>query len=64
MQADSRSAAVREIVVENSPVDLVLIHGNHEEEFCRADFELVRNRANIIVLHDIVSDVCEGVKKF
>ncbi|MFM9944502.1 MAG: hypothetical protein ACKVQB_04645, partial [Bacteroidia bacterium] len=41
--------------------DLVLIDGDHSFEACWSDFEVIKDKANIIVFHDIVSDVCPGV---
>jgi len=63
LQADSRSEKVEKFLSASGRFDLVLIDGNHEEEFCRHDFNLVKDRANIIVLHDIVSDECPAVKE-
>jgi cephalosporin hydroxylase len=63
LQADSRSEKIKEFLSASGRFDLVLIDGNHEEEFCRHDFNLMKDRANIIVLHDIVSDECPAVKK-
>ena len=63
LQADSRSEKIRNFLDKAGNFDLVLIDGNHEEEFCRQDFNLMKDRANIIVLHDIVSDECPSVKK-
>jgi hypothetical protein len=43
------------------PFDLVLIDGDHTEEGCRRDFELLRDQARLIAFHDIASEVVEGV---
>lgn len=49
--------------IKNEYFDLALIDGNHSFEACLNDFELIKNKSNIIVFHDIVSDVCPGVVK-
>ena len=59
----SQGGAFRTLVRDHEPFDLALIDGDHSEEGCRADFELVRDRARIIVLHDIVSHPVPGVGK-
>lgn len=61
-RVDSTTKEFNELL-ENKKFDLVFIDGNHEEEFCRKDFKLIKDLSNIIVLHDIVSDACPGVKK-
>jgi hypothetical protein len=43
--------------------DLVLIDANHEENECRNEFISVKNKANIIVFHDIEHIDFPGVKK-
>jgi hypothetical protein len=43
--------------------DLALIDGDHAYEACAADYDSVRDHARLIALHDIVSDVCPGVKQ-
>ena len=43
--------------------DLVLIDANHEETECRNEFVAVKNKANIIVFHDIDNIDFLGVKK-
>jgi hypothetical protein len=63
LQADSRSMRFRVFLEKAGVFDLALIDGNHEEAVCRQDFYLLHQRANIIALHDIASDVCPGVKK-
>jgi hypothetical protein len=41
--------------------DLVLIDGYHDEPVSWADFQLVKDRANIILFHDITNDLVPGV---
>jgi hypothetical protein len=43
--------------------DLVLIDANHEETECRNEFMAVRDKANIVVFHDIDNIDFLGVKK-
>ena len=43
--------------------DLVLIDANHEETECRNEFMAVKNKANIVVFHDIDNIDFLGVKK-
>lgn len=43
--------------------DLALIDGDHSLEGCFADYTTMRDHANLIALHDIVSDVCPGVRQ-
>ena len=61
MMAYSQSPEFGEFIKNHPGLDLVLIDGNHKEAACRNDFEVIKNKANIVVFHDIVSDVCPGV---
>jgi len=63
LQMDSNSKEFKNFIELEQRIDLVLIDGNHEETYCRKDFETVRNHANLIAFHDIVSDACSGVRK-
>jgi hypothetical protein len=63
IQMDSQSLQFKEFIRINGRYDLVLIDGSHEENACRSDFENVRRKANIVVFHDIKSDICPGVGK-
>jgi cephalosporin hydroxylase len=49
-------------LIKDKIFDLVLIDGNHDENYCRQDFMLFKSKSNIIVLHDIISDACPGVQ--
>lgn len=60
VKMDTKSDKFRKFI-KRKKFDLALIDGDHYEEGCKNDFELVRNKAKIIVFHDIVSDVCPGV---
>jgi hypothetical protein len=62
-QCDSQTERFKELLKKEVHFDLVLIDGNHEEVECRNDYEAVKNRAGIVVLHDIVSVICPGVQK-
>lgn len=61
-QADSQTERFSDLLKKEQDFDLVLIDGNHEEAECRYDYEVVKDRAGIIVLHDIVSIICPGVQ--
>ena len=63
LQTVSDSEEFKAFVREHGPFDLVLIDGDHSEEGCRADFELVKDHARIVVFHDIVSHDVPGVGK-
>lgn len=62
-QADTQTERFTDRLKKEGNFDLVLIDGNHEERECRNDFLAVKERAGIIVLHDIVSVICPGVQK-
>jgi predicted DNA-binding ribbon-helix-helix protein/cephalosporin hydroxylase len=60
MLVDSQSSAFKEFIGSHGGFDLVFIDGDHEEGACQNDFETVREKANICVLHDITSDSAPG----
>lgn len=60
---DSQSTKFENFLAEFGTFDLVLVDGCHGMEACMHDFETIKNRANIIVFHDIISDSCPGVVK-
>ena len=62
LQGNSRGKRFRELVRQSRPFDLVLIDGDHSEEGCRADFELVAERSRVLAFHDISSDPVPGVR--
>jgi hypothetical protein len=62
-KANSQSREFQATPRAQESFDLVLIDGDHSEEGCRGDFELVRDRARIIAFHDIVSVDVPGVQK-
>lgn len=45
-------------------IDLLLIDGDHSYDGVKKDFECLKDLAHIIVFHDVVSDVCDGVVRF
>ncbi len=61
IQASSHDEDFKDFVRGRDPFDLVLIDGDHSVEGCREDFELVRDRGRVLVLHDIVSQPVPGV---
>lgn len=50
-------------IIQNKQYDIVFIDGDHSYEVCKQDFELFKDKARYIILHDIISDVCPGVVK-
>lgn len=60
-QLNSQTEDFRKFLEKEKHFDLILIDGNHDEAACMNDFNIVKDIGNIIVLHDIVSDVCPGV---
>ena len=62
LRADSTSREVAEYVAANAPFDLVLIDGDHSEEGCRRDLDLIRPHARAFALHDIVGVNTPGVR--
>lgn len=61
LTVSSREARFASLVRRGAPWDLVLIDGDHGEEAVRADYRLVRDHANMLVFHDIVSSAVPGV---
>jgi cephalosporin hydroxylase len=60
VQLNTRDPRFKDLVERQRVFDLVLIDGDHAEDGCRKDFEIVRNHANVIVFHDIVNDFTPG----
>jgi hypothetical protein len=58
---DSRGRRFRSALRRHSPIDLVLIDGDHGEDGVRQDFETVRPHARMIAFHDIVNGLVPGV---
>ena len=59
--ADSQQPEFRRFVEREGPFDLVLIDAAHFERTAQHDLESVRPHANVVVMHDIVSQACPGV---
>jgi hypothetical protein len=60
-QIDSTSSQFKKFIQNHPGFDLVLIDGNHEATACRNDFKTVKDKANIIVFHDIIDSYWPGV---
>ena len=60
METPSVAPAAKEFV-QRHHWDLALIDGDHSEEGCFADWQLVRDYATLVSLHDTHSDVCAPV---
>ena len=63
LQGNSQGRQFKTLMRESEPFDLVLIDGDHSEDACRADLELVSDRSRVLALHDIVSAVVPGVSR-
>ena len=63
VMCNSKSIGFKELI-HNQYFSLVLVDGDHSYTAVKNDTELVIDKANIIVLHDIVSEACPGVVKY
>lgn len=63
LKINSGSPAFVRYMQAQPPFDIVFIDGDHSEQACQRDFLTVKDKARIVVLHDIVSDFCPGVQK-
>jgi cephalosporin hydroxylase len=59
--ADSQQPEFRRFVEREGPFDLVLVDAAHYERTAQHDLDSVKPHANVVVLHDIVSQACPGV---
>jgi cephalosporin hydroxylase len=59
--ANSRAAELAVRLDDLGPIDLVFIDSHHEEDQCRAELEMLADRAGIVALHDISNVGCPGV---
>jgi cephalosporin hydroxylase len=57
----SRSEDFARRLDELGPIDLVFVDSHHEENQCRAEFEVLVERAALIAFHDISNVGCPGV---
>jgi cephalosporin hydroxylase len=48
-------------LAELDALDLVFIDSHHEEDQCRAEFEILAERAGVLAFHDIANRDCPGV---
>lgn len=60
VQLNTRDPRFAELIAAEGGFDLVLIDGDHEEDGCRKDFEIVDPWANVLVFHDIVNEFTPG----
>lgn len=60
LQVNTREDLFRTRVESSGGYDLVLIDGDHAEDGCRKDFEIVKPYANVVVFHDIVNEYTPG----
>lgn len=44
-------------------IDLVFIDSHHEEEQCRTELDILRERASMIAFHDIANIGCPGIQR-
>lgn len=63
IKIDTKSSEFKQYMENQDVFDLVLIDGDHYEAGVRNDINLLKDKANVLVFHDIASDVCPGVKK-
>ncbi|MFA5089296.1 MAG: class I SAM-dependent methyltransferase [Candidatus Omnitrophota bacterium] len=63
MLADSQSRLFKEFIKTHSAFDLVFIDGDHDEDVCQRDFDNIKDKANIFILHDIISESVSGPGK-
>jgi hypothetical protein len=61
LETTSQTPEFAAFLRDQEPFDLVLIDGDHSEEACSSDFELVKDHARRVVFHDIVSHEVPGV---
>lgn len=55
LQLNTQSAAFERALDEHGPFDAALIDANHDEEECRHEFELLRDRCAMLAFHDIAN---------
>jgi cephalosporin hydroxylase len=60
--ADSQLPQFPRFLAREGPFDLALVDAAHHEWTAQHDLDSVRPHANIVVMHDIVSQACPGVE--
>jgi cephalosporin hydroxylase len=60
---NTQSHQFQEFLDKYEQFDLVFIDSHHEESQCMNEFNSVKNKANIIVFHDIANIGCPGIQK-
>jgi len=63
VRLNTQTSQFQEFLDNSKQFDLVLIDANHEEAECRHEFMTVKDKANIVVFHDIENIDFPGVKK-
>jgi cephalosporin hydroxylase len=63
IQINTQTIEFSKLVDKYGRIDLIFIDSNHEESECRNEFLLFKEKANIIVLHDITSVDYPGIKQ-
>jgi cephalosporin hydroxylase len=62
VRLNTQTSQFSDFLEKSERFDLVLIDANHQENECRNEFMSVRNKANIVVFHDIDNIDYPGVK--
>jgi hypothetical protein len=55
LELNTQSSAFERALDEHGPFDAALIDANHDEEECRHEFEVLRNRCAMLAFHDIAN---------
>ncbi|MHA1325410.1 MAG: class I SAM-dependent methyltransferase [Candidatus Helarchaeota archaeon] len=61
---DTRTPAFKDFIQKSSEFDLVFLDGNKSYRNCLRDFEIVRPKARMIALHDILQKEVDAVWKY
>lgn len=63
LQIDTTTPEFAGEIGRRGPFDLALVDADHSYEAVRSDVDIVRDRANMVALHDMVDGTCEGVQR-
>ena len=63
IKADTTSTQFKDFMNDHHGFDLVMIDGDHSEAGCRNDYELIKDKANMVAFHDIEANAAPGVAK-